>query len=130
MKNNRKGFTIIEIVVVIAILGILLALGVPSYLKVRDKAQERAFDGNIRTLTMAATMFQLDYPSAPTIWSPFANQVADPSIEITSTKLHDSWNLYVGGKYPSDPTRAMGSTYTVEIGEDGSITVSPSTYGE
>lgn len=40
LKNNKKGFTLIEIIVVVVILAVLMAVAVPSLLKYLDTAQE------------------------------------------------------------------------------------------
>lgn len=39
MKMNRKGFTLVELMVVLAILGILAGIGIPSYMNVLDRAR-------------------------------------------------------------------------------------------
>ncbi len=54
--NNKKGFTLIELIVVIAILGILAAIVVPRIGKFRTKAANSAHNANVRTLLGAATM--------------------------------------------------------------------------
>ena len=38
MKNNKRGFTLIEIVMVLVLLGILAAIAIPKYYDLRDKA--------------------------------------------------------------------------------------------
>lgn len=128
--KSKRGFTLIELICVISIITILLAVCAPSFTNFRTKAQQRAFQADIRALTTSALLFQSQFPNTPTIWSPFAGQVADPNIEITAQNLHDSWNLFVEGKYPQDKTRAIGSTFVVEIKADGSIDITPSEYGE
>ena len=41
MKNNKRGFTLIEIVMVLVLLGILAAVAVPKFYDLRDKAEEQ-----------------------------------------------------------------------------------------
>ncbi len=56
-KRNRKGFTLVELVVVIAILGILAGIAVPKLSKSRENAAIAAHNANVRTLESAATMY-------------------------------------------------------------------------
>lgn len=42
MKRNTKGFTLVEIMIVVAIIGILVGIAVPGFIKAREKAQANA----------------------------------------------------------------------------------------
>jgi prepilin-type N-terminal cleavage/methylation domain-containing protein len=58
--KNKKGFTLVELIVVVAIIGILIAIAVPLYGNITEKAEARANEANIKLILGAIEMFRAE----------------------------------------------------------------------
>ena len=66
MKMNRKsGFTLVEIMIVVAIIGLLAAIAIPSFLNARTKSQQNACINNLRQIDGAIYQYKLDHNNTP-----------------------------------------------------------------
>ena len=68
-KQNarRQGFTLIELMIVIAIIGVLAAIAVPNFKAARERANTRACYANQKTVVGAMEMYNLDKNTKRTV---------------------------------------------------------------
>ena len=59
-KSNRKGFTLVEIMIVVVIIGLLAAMAIPAFSKVRQQSRQKAVTNNLRQIAAAGQQYMLD----------------------------------------------------------------------
>jgi prepilin-type N-terminal cleavage/methylation domain-containing protein len=58
--RSRKGFTLVEIMIVVAIIGLLAAIAIPNFIQARTRAQTNACVANLKQIQGAISLWALD----------------------------------------------------------------------
>ena len=87
--HNRKGFTLVEIMIVVAIIALIAAIAIPNLLRARHNANEGAAVGNMHTVLASIESFRAVQapPSYPADWTTLATAIPaylDPVLQTGS----------------------------------------------
>jgi len=90
--NNQKGFTLIELMIVIAIIGILAAIAIPNFISYRDKAFCSAAESDANNIAIAMADYYAD-PSHVTIEitvATFLDPLSGPAGNVNTATISGS----------------------------------------
>ena len=138
--KNKKGFTLVELVVVIAILGILAGIAIPRFMDATETARGAKIIADLRTVDSASVMYYAkegSYPAdtaalvtgkffttAPTIQAGTAQFPSNPGVSVTVTAgsigiaaagTAKEGRAYVGTNTTADELSAGGTFNTTTL---------------
>lgn len=120
-RENKKGFTLAELLIVVAIIGVLVAVSIPIFTSQLEKSKEATDIANVRSAY------------AEVVTQYLADGDNDYSMTVAAKQTQDGWQGNSGiltiqnngsqYDYPFDAVTS-GNNYTVEIDASGSVTIS------
>ena len=137
VRENKKGFTLAELLIVVAIIGVLVAVSIPIFTSQLEKAREATDLANIRAAKAAAVAAYLDEEKigndqlgstqTGTVTLKYdanngklvANNAQVTKYGKGTTTVGSDANIQLG----YDPKKAAADVFTVAIAQDGSVTI-------
>ena len=120
-RNNQKGFTLIELMIVIAIIGILAAIAIPNFLAYRTKGQNAAAVSAAKNFYQSAIAYFADTSSTGTrvnSANPPPTYTIDSNIDIGTQNMDDN----SGDIETNDITFSHSkSSTTYTLGDNGDV---------
>jgi len=112
MRNKQKGFSLIELLIVVAIILIIAAIAIPNLLRARIAANEASAVSSLRTMNTACITYNTSFNSYPTALTNLAPVAAGTTPTSTSADLLDA-TLTTSPFQKSGYTFALTGTGTV-----------------
>ena len=109
-RNRKSGFTLVEIMIVVLIIGILLAIAVPNFVQARETSRAKSCVANLKQLESGAQQYAMDAKLAGTATVAMTNLV--PTYIRTEPKCpstNAAYNLTTVDTRPTCPNPGTGT---------------------
>jgi len=111
----KKGFTLVEIMIVVAIIGIVIAIAVPGFIRARRVSQARACQANLQRIDGAKEQWAMDNREDTGTTVEF-DDLMDVDDAVEEPYLRDEPSCPAGGDYDVE---AVGTAPTCDADEPG-----------
>ena len=106
--SRRSAFTLVEIMIVVAIIGLLAAIAIPNFIKAREASQRNACIANLKQIDGAKQTWALETKQVAGA-SPGAAALYGPTLYIRDTPLCPANGTYTIGAVSEKPTCSLNA---------------------
>ena len=125
LMNSKKGFTLVELMIAVVIMGSLVAVAIPVYGAVTKNAAKKTCDSNIRIIKENLNNFQMTGSDETMTWDQLKEAIGYTStaVALNDTAAPSFKATFEGGVYPKCPKAGASEYYTVNLGTQGTFGV-------
>jgi len=116
MRNKQKGFSLIELLIVVAIILIIAAIAIPNLLRARIAANEASAVSSLRTMNTACITYNTSFNSYPSSLTNLAPVASGTTPTSTSADLLDA-------TLTTSPFQKSGYTFTFAVPAAGTYSI-------